>query len=168
MTRFKTIGRVRWIAGGFLLAAAGWGCSKEPAPAQSPPDAAADKSAADAAADVPGADSAPDRVFGRSDVRVDTRTEIPPDAGPTPPANVLFPEPPELPCSTVSDCEFPPSACADPSCVANDCPGYRWVVYYDHPQCTAGKCVFEQRYFQCTFSTSCSNGGCRFNGTALP
>jgi len=98
----------------------------------------------------------------------DTAVDIPADAGFVPPANVTFPEPPEMSCAgSASDCEFPPSACAAPSCDGGNCPGLQWVVYYDAPSCVGGKCKYTNRYFECTSNTACSAGGCRFNGTAL-
>jgi hypothetical protein len=139
----------------FMAAAIGWGCSKDPQQVTT--------GSLDAAGDSPG----DNHTIGGSDVLIDSRPDIPSDTQPTPPANVLFPEPPQITCSMASDCEFPPSACADPGCDAGGCPGSSWVVYYDNPQCNAGKCVFEQRYFQCFGSYSCGNGGCRFNGTAV-
>jgi hypothetical protein len=151
MTRF-TIARVQGIAGVLLAAAIGGGCTKEQAP---PPDAAGDVSAADSGVDI-----------SASDALIDSKPDTPLDTLPTPPANVLFPDPPQPSCSTASNCELPPSACADPGCVVSGCPGEQWVVYYDHPECTAGKCVFEQRYFRCSGSYACSGGGCRYNGTA--
>jgi hypothetical protein len=142
----------------FLAAAAAlaWACSKDPPqPATGSMDAAGDSAGVD-------------HLVDASDGRLDSRPDIPPDTQPTPPANVVFPDPPQLTCSRVSDCEFPPSTCADPSCDGGVCPGYPWVVYYDNPQCNAGKCVFEQRYFECGGWEVCSGGGCRFNGTAAP
>jgi hypothetical protein len=63
------------------------------------------------------------------------------------------------------DCQFPPSACGTLDCDAGSCTGASWVVYYDAPTCASGQCVFTKRYFQCSVSTFCSLGGCRFNGT---
>ena len=106
-----------------------------------------------------------DLLTGGPDVPIGGGPDIPADTQPTPPADVMFPNQPQITCATVSDCEFPPSACAAPSCDGGLCPGFSWVVYYDSPQCVAGQCVFEQRYFQCANGLSCNLGGCRFNGT---
>jgi hypothetical protein len=142
------------IATGVVL-----GCSKEPSQISTGP--------ADAAND----GASVDQVMGGSDlvvVVVDSGRDIPPNTQPTPPEHVRFPDPPQWTCAAPTDCEFPPSACADPSCDGGACFGYSWAVYYDSPQCVTGKCVFEQRYFQCSGATTCFEGGCRFNGTAVP
>lgn len=99
----------------------------------------------------------------------DAAVEIPAEAVFAPPPNVIFPEAPQSSCAgTANDCELPPSACAEPSCDGGVCQGYRWVIYYDSPTCVSGKCKYTNRYFECTVSTVCSAGGCRYNGTALP
>jgi hypothetical protein len=83
-----------------------------------------------------------------------------------PPANVMFPEAPDVSCGDAGDCPLPPSACADPSCDGGGaCYGFRWVVYYDNPACVNGQCVYTNRYFECSLDTTCTAGGCRFNGT---
>ena len=83
-----------------------------------------------------------------------------------PPANVSFPEAPDVDCGgDAAACPLPPSVCADPSCDASACPGLQWVVYYDNPTCVSGKCVYTNRYFECSVGTMCAAGGCRFNGT---
>ena len=153
MMGFKAMGRGWGIAGVFMLTAIGWGCTKELP--QLPQDDAGD---------VRGVD----RGVGGSDARSDGRPDISGNTQSMPPANVRFPDPPQMTCSGPSDCDFPPSACADRGCDAGSCPGASWVVYYDHPQCTAGQCVFEPRYFQCSGLEYCSGGGCQFNGTAAP
>jgi hypothetical protein len=96
----------------------------------------------------------------------DLASDIRVDAPVVPPANVMFPDAPEVSCGgDAGDCQFPPSACADPSCDGGACPGFQWVVYYDNPMCVSGKCVYTNRYFECSLGTMCSAGGCRFNGT---
>lgn len=103
----------------------------------------------DAAAQIP--DATPDRT---ADVAV------------VPPGSVLFPDAPDVACGgDAGECPLPPSACADPSCDGGACPGTQWVVYYDNPMCVSGQCVYTNRYFECSVSTTCSGGGCRFNGT---
>src|SRR2546430_13373968 len=127
----RGLARASGVAVLAIVTAIGWGCSKDtPGPSMGAMDAAGDGPVVD-------------QIRSGSDARLDSPVEIPPDAQPTPPANVSFPEPPLLTCSVASDCDFPPSACADPSCNnASSCPGIRWVVYYDNPQCTAWRCVF--------------------------
>ena len=145
----------------FMAASCALGCAKDPPRMTT-------TGSVDAAGDI----SSGSDIHGGADVvldvvLIDRRPDIPPDSQPTPPADVMFPAPPQVSCAAVSDCEFPPSACAAPSCDGGGCPGSEWVVYYDNPQCLAGKCAFEQRYFQCIGGlTTCSLGGCRFNGTA--
>jgi len=96
----------------------------------------------------------------------DVAPEVPADAAVVPPDNVMFPEAPEVVCTgAATDCPFPPSACADPSCDGGACAGLPWVVYYDSPSCVSGKCVYQKRYFECEVSSVCRAGGCRFNGT---
>jgi len=83
-----------------------------------------------------------------------------------PPANVMFPEAPDVSCGgDAGDCPLPPSACADPSCDGGACYGLQWVVYFDNPACVNGQCVYTNRYFECSLGTMCTAGGCRFNGT---
>jgi len=82
-----------------------------------------------------------------------------------PPANVMFPAGPDVSCGgDAGDCPLPPSACAVP-CDPTSCDGLQWVVYYDDPVCVSGKCVYTNRYFECSPGTMCTAGGCRFNGT---
>ena len=93
-------------------------------------------------------------------------SEVPADAALVPPDNVSFPDMPEMACGGgPGDCQFPPSACADPSCDGGICAGFQWVVYYDNPMCVNGKCAYTKKYFECDISSYCSMGGCRFNGT---
>ena len=95
----------------------------------------------------------------------DVASDIAADAV-VPPANVSFPEAPDVACGgDAAACPLPPSACADPSCDASACYGLQWVVYYDNPTCVSGKCVYTNRYFECSLGTQCTSGGCRFNGT---
>ncbi len=154
-------GQARSVAPVLLLVLApgvALGCSKDPPRVAPGP--------ADAAGDV----SSFDRRDGGSDLLsalIDSRQDIPPNTQPKPPADVLFPAPPQVTCAAVSDCEFPPPACADPGCDGGGCPGSSWMVYYDKPQCIAGRCAFEQLYFQCSGPYTCNQGGCRFNGTAV-
>jgi hypothetical protein len=83
-----------------------------------------------------------------------------------PPASVIFPDAPDVACGgDAGDCGLPPSACADPSCDGGACYGLQWVVYYDNPTCVNDKCVYTQRYFECSIGAMCSAGGCRYNGT---
>jgi len=145
----RGFGWARGAAVVLMAAALGWGCSSSTQTTAPRPDAAAD-------------------VPARSDALIDRKTEIPDSAQPTPPANVLFPDPPHLTCARDSDCEFPAPACANPGCEDGGCLGLWWIVYYDNPRCTAGSCVFDPRYFQCTGQTACFGGGCVFNGTAAP
>ena len=95
-----------------------------------------------------------------------TNGDVPPDTALTPPPGITFPDAPRMSCAgDAPDCQFPPSACADPSCDGGQCPGAEWVVYYDSPTCASGQCAFIKRYFRCTFNSACVGGGCRFNGT---
>ena len=97
---------------------------------------------------------------------LDVAAEVLVDAAIVPPDTITFPEAPEATChGDATDCPLPPSACADPSCDGGTCPGLQWVIYYDIPTCVNDKCAYEKRYFECTVSTVCSAGGCRFNGT---
>ena len=95
----------------------------------------------------------------------DLAPEVPADAALVPPAEVIFPEAPPMSCGAADECQFPPSACADPSCDGGVCPGVQWIVYYDSPTCVNGQCEYTKRYFQCLGNNLCSAGGCRFNGT---
>ena len=96
----------------------------------------------------------------------DVASDVSADAPVVPPANVMFPAAPDASCGDdAGDCQLPPSACADPSCDGGSCPGFQWVVYYDNPMCVSGKCVYTNRYFQCSALTMCTYGGCRYNGT---
>jgi hypothetical protein len=106
------------------------------------------------------------RQNGDVDRTRDVATEVPADAAIVPPANVMFPEPPEVAChGDATDCPFPPSSCANPGCDGGTCAGLAWVVYYDSPTCVNSKCAYAKRYFECDVSSQCSAGGCRFNGT---
>jgi len=97
---------------------------------------------------------------------IDLRADAPVDAPVVPPANIVFPAAPDVSCGDdAGQCQFPPSACADPSCDTGSCPGLQWVVYYDSPMCVSGKCVYTNRYFQCSALATCTSGGCRYNGT---
>jgi hypothetical protein len=96
----------------------------------------------------------------------DIASDMSADAPVVPPADVMFPEAPDLSCGgDAGECQLPPSACADPSCDGGACPGIQWVVYFDNPVCVSGKCVYTNRYFECSNGTMCAAGGCRFNGT---
>ena len=96
----------------------------------------------------------------------DVAPDMSTDAPVVPPAAVMFPQAPDVSCGGgAGDCPLPPSACADPSCDGGACPGLQWVVYYDNPMCVSGKCVYTNRYFECSLETMCASGGCRFNGT---
>jgi hypothetical protein len=113
---------------------------------------------------MPGGDAASD-VTTSKDLGP-TNGDVPPDTALTPPSGVTFPDPPQMSCGgDAGDCQFPPSACADPSCDGGQCQGFEWVVYYDTPTCVSGQCAFTKRYFHCSFNTACYGGGCRFNGT---
>jgi hypothetical protein len=99
--------------------------------------------------------------------RADVQPNVPADAGLVPPDEITFPAPPEVACGgDAGECQFPPSACADPGCDGSVlCLSWSWVVYYDNPTCVSGRCTYTNRYFQCSSSSFCSAGGCRFNGT---
>jgi hypothetical protein len=96
----------------------------------------------------------------------DAGPEVPAEATLVPPADISFPEAPAMSCAVATDCPFPPSACADPSCDGGICPGEQWVIYYDSPSCVTGQCTYTKKYFQCQYSDVCTAGGCHFNGTA--
>jgi hypothetical protein len=67
------------------------------------------------------------------------------------------------------ECDLPPSTCA----LRDDCDadvascmvGSSWIVYYENPRCVAGRCVWDQEYFQCGAFGRCSLGACISIGT---
>ena len=88
-----------------------------------------------------------------------------PSAGePSLPANFTAPAPPQVSCDPAAAgtiCDLPVSQCPVP----NDADaGFRtdpnWVAYYENPRCVAGRCVWDQRYFQCQGSWVCIVGAC--------
>ena len=88
-----------------------------------------------------------------------------PSAGePSLPANFTAPAPPQVSChsaATGTVCDLPVSQCPVP----NDADaGFRtrptWVAYYENPRCVEGRCVWDQRYFQCQGDWACMVGAC--------
>ena len=91
-----------------------------------------------------------------------------PDANPPLPAGWLAESPPEVSCTGQVDaaveCELPASTFALPSgCDASGTScmfGSRWLVYYENGRCVAGRCVWDQAYFQCGGASTCIYGAC--------
>jgi hypothetical protein len=91
-----------------------------------------------------------------------------PDASPSLPAGWLAESPPEVSCTGQVDaaveCELPASTCALASgCdadVATCMSGSKWIVYYENARCVAGRCVWDQQYFQCASPSTCRFGAC--------
>jgi hypothetical protein len=91
-----------------------------------------------------------------------------PDANQTLPAGWLAESPPEVSCTGQVDaaveCELPASTCALASgCdadVATCMSGSKWIVYYENARCVAGRCVWDQAYFQCGSPSVCRFGAC--------
>jgi hypothetical protein len=91
-----------------------------------------------------------------------------PDADPPLPAALVAESPPAVACTGQVDatveCDLPHSTCALPagcdadltSCMSRS----NWIVYYENARCVAGRCVWDQSYFQCDGSSRCSQGAC--------
>jgi hypothetical protein len=91
-----------------------------------------------------------------------------PDADPPLPSGLAAESPPEVQCTGQADgaveCDLPMSTCALPSgCdadLATCMSGSTWIVYYENPRCVAGRCVWDQSYFQCDGRSFCTRGAC--------
>jgi hypothetical protein len=103
-----------------------------------------------------------------SDAAMDVASTQPPDADPSLPPDMVAAAPPEVACTGSADagveCDLPPSTCALPAgCDADlaTCMLYSgWIVYYENGRCVAGRCVWDQRYFQCENTSRCTQGAC--------
>jgi len=94
-----------------------------------------------------------------------------PDADPILPAEFMPPVPPEKACAGdggATECDLPPSTCAQPrGCDAGFCYS-PWIAYYENPRCVAGRCVWDTSYFECLSVRPCQAGACTPAGTLVP
>jgi hypothetical protein len=89
----------------------------------------------------------------------------PSDSEPSLPADLAGPAPPDVSCdpaATGTICDLPVSAC--PVSASPDAGTFigspTWIAYYENPRCVAGRCVWDQRYFECQGDWVCISGTC--------
>ena len=89
------------------------------------------------------------------------------DAEPSLPATLAAPAAPQISCdpaATGTSCDLPGSGC--PASVGVDAgtsiPEPSWLFYYENPRCIAGRCAWDQRYFQCQGGKACMSGACAY------
>jgi hypothetical protein len=125
-------------------------------------DAGADRLVDDDRGDVVTSD------VGYADGPAGDRVAPPPDAQPSRPPGLLFPDAPSVACRNPDDCGYPPPQCALLACEdgGQSCgiPAL-WMVYYDEPRCGGGHCQWDTKYYQCGDQLRCGNGSCIPNVT---
>jgi hypothetical protein len=113
-------------------------------------------------------DAAPDVIKGSFAPDADPFATPPPDARPALPDNLVAGPPPEVSCAGATDvasaCDLPPSSCAllrDCDAGGDYCAQFSaWIVYYEHPRCVDGRCVWDQSLFHCDSASVCRFGAC--------
>lgn len=96
------------------------------------------------------------------------RDHTSPDADPALPPDYAAPPQPEVSCTGTKDaaveCDLPTSTCAvSVACDAglSSClPWSPWIVFYQNGRCVAGRCVWDEGYFECGGNSRCGSGGC--------
>jgi hypothetical protein len=89
----------------------------------------------------------------------------PSDGEPSLPGDLVAPAPPQIACDSSTTCDLPGSACAAwaSTDAGTSIETPRWTVYYENPRCVGGRCVWDQRYFQCQGGMICVSTACSFN-----
>ena len=89
----------------------------------------------------------------------------PSDGEPSLPADLAGPPPPIMACDPAAGatmCALPSNGC--PVAAGADAGTYSrpasWIYYYENPRCVAGRCLWDQRYFQCSGAWACTQGAC--------